>query len=108
MNFSAVATGHMGTWEVWHLGTWELGHLGSPERNDSSPHPTTSAHHPAGGRHQAKLWRLKKRNWLWIEEGWNEERCKREVVGEDQDQVAEFGWVRDCASPPPPLASLPS
>ena len=28
---------------------------------------------------------------MWIEEGWNEERCKREVVGEDQDQVAEFG-----------------
>ena len=28
---------------------------------------------------------------MWIEEGWDEERCKREVVGEDQDQVAEFG-----------------
>ena len=44
--------------------------VGSPERNDSSPHLAASTNNPVGGRHLAKLLRVKKGNPWWGEEGW--------------------------------------
>ena len=43
--------------------------LGSPERDDSSPHLAASTNNPAGGRHLAKLLRVKEWNPGWGEEG---------------------------------------
>ena len=43
--------------------------LGSPERDDSSPHLAASTNNPAGGRHLAKLLRVKEGNPGWGEEG---------------------------------------
>ena len=44
--------------------------VGSPERNDSSPHLAASTNNPVGGRHLAKLLRVKKGNPWRGEEGW--------------------------------------
>ena len=43
--------------------------VGSPERNDSSPHLAASTNNPVGGRHLAKLLRVKEGNPWWGEGG---------------------------------------
>ena len=47
--------------------------VGSPERNNSSPHLAASTNNPVGGRHLAKLLRMKEGNPWWGEGGWGED-----------------------------------